>query len=779
MKNLLFVVLIGFIVTDCCNPEPKKEKKIREMETLILLQSPAGLRIEYNIDKKLVEIWICPQVGKTLDYKLVNFSNRDDHTSVFDRITIPYLKIDDYDSCTYDPFHSIVHFKNQKVHIATLSDKSLVVIWFEKTEMVDFKSDKADEVIHRDSSNFIIRHSDRGLKLCYVSSLGSGSGYFQQQLVIDEGRSTYARAHLAAGQPVYISGELEKENVPQMIKELQKISLDTLLAQDNIKIEKEIEKGRIVIKDDPKLQHLLDFNRRIWFSMQDLSGTVKNVSRIYNMIWVREGGLACPYLGYTGWVKTLEKFNEFNLVTPTIIENEEPKGIMFGQLSNPKINKWEEDGTFYTVWSAFTHWTQTGDPKFIKGKYLENMEASMNWLERYCWDSKKGLYFRYYFCETPLIGSRDDGWDNAVGFAAPEWSPGPYKGQVIKKSYDVYINLLNYNCYVMLSMMTDGKKSDKYLAKSKIIGKNIQKYFHENELPNYGALITDKKDTMLAVSYGLDTTDYVWALTLCPFYPDMAGMEKVHQLLFKNIQENKNSSYFLAAYFSILAALEPELVNQTEVMDAVHHVAKQCYEPWEYLPFAYSITEMSHPQEPNSGHYLRPQLFSMGPWIASMANFGVRRLPWGIAIRSNNILNKIEKYEYMGSIINFEFKGNGKAVKIMINGNELKNSRQIPVGLVQKGQNSIVVEMIGDSVAVPELFSSTVTLNFVSKVEKHIEYIIEAHGLNVLVFRNTDPNKISVTDSMGSKIECVIEQKNGLLYATFEGKGKYKVVLEL
>jgi hypothetical protein len=58
-------------------------------ERLVLMHSPMGVRISYSIDRGHIELWISPQAKKSVDYRLRNFSNRDDHTAIFDRIYLP------------------------------------------------------------------------------------------------------------------------------------------------------------------------------------------------------------------------------------------------------------------------------------------------------------------------------------------------------------------------------------------------------------------------------------------------------------------------------------------------------------------------------------------------------------------------------------------------------------------------------------------------------------------------------------------------------------------
>ena len=173
-------------------------------------------------------------------------------------------------------------------------------------------------------------------------------------------------------------------------------------------------------------------------------------------MWFRDGGMNTAHLAMTGWPDPAHQHVPFALANPNV-SLDEPEGHFFGQVMGGSITKWQEDGLFYVVWPAFLHWTQTGDDSFVKGDSLRVMEEALDWLERYSFDPERGLFGRYYFCETPLTGSRDYGWDNATG-APTDRFESVYEGRTITRSYDVYVNALNHAVYLMLSAMETGPR---------------------------------------------------------------------------------------------------------------------------------------------------------------------------------------------------------------------------------------------------------------------------------------------------------------------------------
>ena len=182
--------------------------------TYILMHNRKGIRIEYCVEKRRLELWISPLAGKSVDYKDRNFSNRDDHTTVFDKITFPDLDPKDFVECNYDAFHSVLYFKNNvKLHILSVYDKPGVMIWFEGNGgRIDVKCDKQDDITLHDATTLATTHPDRKKTFQFVAKLGKGNGRFVHQRDVDAGRSFFSRATISKNQPLIFVAELLSEN---------------------------------------------------------------------------------------------------------------------------------------------------------------------------------------------------------------------------------------------------------------------------------------------------------------------------------------------------------------------------------------------------------------------------------------------------------------------------------------------------------------------------------------------------------------------------------------
>lgn len=744
----------------------------------ILMHNPMGLRIELNFDRNgLLELWISPGAGQDADYHLRNFSCRDDHTRLFDRIALPGLSADAFVKCDYDPFHSVVHFADRKLHALTLLDQPVVVLWLDRPQHVDLKSDKADAPVARTPKMFEVEHPDRGLKLTYAAALGVGDGAFRHQLQVDTGRSTYARAEAVAGQSLVIGGGLDAAAVRRAVRSAARKSPAALHEANEKAIAEALRPGSFELKGNGKLQKLLDLNRRVLLAMQDASGAIRAaLNRIYYMIWTRDGAMIECFNGYAGNAGALDRWTDFLLANPTVIETETPRGRTYTQMVNGKISKWQEDGPFYAAWSAFAAWTQTGDESRRSPEVLALMNDTVEWLERYCFVKDAGLFSRFHACETPLPGSRGDGWDNAVGNPSGNTNVR-VDGKRARQSFDIYVNLYMYAAYTMLAAM-DEERADDYLARAEGLGRNMERFFGRG-LPAYGDVLTEDGETVTAGPYGLDRCDYEWALTVPLFYPEPWRLPGIRKRLMRDAMR-KPRGYFLAAYFSLLASLDTDWADEDEVMEAVRYAAEQCYPPGEWLAMPNTVIEMLDMQDGHPYHYVRPQAFSVGPWLATITGLGLRRLPFGLAVRATKTLRSISGYEYRGGTVDVAFNGAGAVSQVTLNGKPVENSLVLPESLLGTGRNEAQVTMSRRKPsAAPLLVGGTVRLNSVAAAADTVEWNVQAFGHNWLELRNLTPSRVRVLDADGGTMECTSRSAAGRLYVGFAGRGRFTAIADI
>ncbi len=745
---------------------------VRYPEKFVLLQNRKGIRIEYVIDRGRLQLWLSPQAGKSMSYRDRNFSNRDDHSDIFERILLPDLKPADFLKCDYDPFHSVLHFKNQRLHLAHVYDQPVVLIWFEKDGVVDLKSAKDDRLVERSAKVFRVTHADRGYILDHVALLGPGEGAFQHQLVLDEGRAVYTRAHLKGGQVMAVAAELQSENVAAIAARVLAEGGDVTLATNEKKIAAALDRGRFTLRGRPEMQKLLDVSRRVALSMQDERGFMRSTSQyIYYLLWFRDGGLNTAHLALSGWVQPARWQAEFALRNPNSSAID-PAGIFYGQLMAGPITKWEEDGLFYVIWPAFLYWTQTGDDAFVQGEYLKTMEAAMDWLERYSFDRQRGLFGRYYYGESMLAGSRDEGFDSATGAPSDRFL-SRYEGQLITRSYDVYINTLNLSCYYMLAAMETGPRADLYLQKAKALEGHLRDFYRtEDRLPAYGDLRAENGVIIRAKAYGMDRGDYQWALSLPPFRPFLPrNFRRFGQSLYEDLK-SAPTGIFLSSYNAVLTSMDTELYNEDNIMAALDYLVPQSVRPGKYLPMPNTVPEIVNVQDGDMYHDVRPIVFSIAPWLSAVANLGIRRLPFGLAVRGTKYLDRIDHYEYRGGVIDLTYRGSGQIARVMVNGQPLEGSLQIPEDRLIKGENRVEVEMSPAVRRSDRLIASTIRLESVGSNRLQVR----GFGQNVIAFKNLT-KAVTVNSVSGESVPIQSEVDGDVTWIQFPGRGQFVVTL--
>ncbi|TAF77535.1 MAG: hypothetical protein EAZ53_02455 [Bacteroidetes bacterium] len=771
MKNIaLFIFLFNFCIAQEKISQVMFDNASQEGingQSTILMHNRKGIRIEHNINRQKLVLWISPLAGKSLKGFDRNFSNRDDQTSIFDRIGFPNLPYENFIKCDYDAFHSVVHFKTNKLHILSVFDKQAVIIWFENNEIIDIKTDKIDKILKKSTDRIVTEHIERGHNLNFAAILGKGNGNFTHQKVEEFGRSHYSRISITANQLMVFSADANTENIENIAETLANTPIEKTILDNEQKINLSLSNGSIKVNNNPDLQKVINLNKRIILSMQDESGAMRAALRyIYYLIWHRDGGMVFSYNAYTGWAAPLEKWLDFILANPTTNAKGEK---YFGQLVS-QITKEEEDGPFYGIWSAFTFWTQTGNAKFLAPKYMSVLDDNIKWLENNYYDKKKGMFFRYHYCESPFYKSPGDGFDDACGKPGGN-NVSMYAKDTISMAYDQYINSICYSNYVMMSAMSQSPKKEEYMAKAKKLGEKCMNYYEMTKpFPAYGLLITNKGKEIIATEMGMDETDHIWGLTVPPFLPYHADLQAIRGGLYERQMENPKN-YFLSGYFANIAGMDSYVHGQDKLIKAIEYIVPQAVRGGKCLPMPYTIPEIVDVEDCNVYHDVRPQPFSITSMLAAISNLGVRRSSFGIGVRANTYLSAIEKYSYKNSEIDIKFSGTGDKIKaIFVNNKPLFGTLQIPENLLVNGKNTI--QVIGQNVEIkkPIWVESTVKLLAISGTS----YQIEAFGKNTITFANTK-SKITIIDAKGNKIVPILIEKDKFVHIEFEGTGKFVI----
>lgn len=749
-----------------------------KLESTVLLHSRMGVRVEFNLHRNTLALWLSPQAGTSVDYRDRNFSCRDDHTSIFDRIVLPELDGKRFLRCDYDPFHSVLVFERQRLHITTLLDKPVVLVWAEREEVVDFKCDKQDSLLKRTPTMFAVRHPDRGKILDFAAAVGPGANTFWHQPEVDEGRSTYARIVLAPKQLLVIGGELEQERVPALVGRVAAKSVSALLATNEKRIAAALRSGRVRLKAGGDLQRLYDTNMRHLLSVQDASGAMRAALKyVYYLIWTTDAAVTATTMFQTGWREFMRLYLEFTLANPTS-QNTRPKGRFFGQLTNGRITKREEFGALCAVWPAYMYWGLTGDDTFVRGEYLRVLEDAVRWLEDYTFDERAGALGAYYHgggAEDPFYGSGDYGWDAAVGCPMPRTADAPrHRGKRILRTYELGLNLDMYNMYLMLATVTRGAKSRTYMQKARTIEVFLRK-LHELDAAAWYRLEGQKGLVLIKHNrHGHTGLLAVQGRSPAFFMPDYATLFMNRQNSFTPLTPETIIGLMPCGLYGRLAGLDTEFVDEDGIMQTLRAGLKYHVEPSHFNPMPYTMVETLGAKD-GEYHDIRPQAFSAGPFQAAVTNLAVRTMPFGIALRATKHVRELSHFEYMNGYLDISYKGTGAIRRILLNGAPLEHTLQIPDSRMRTGANRVEVQLGKARAISPVLVFSTVRLHDVKQRKGAPVFDVESYCQNVLVFRDSD-HAVKVTDSKGRTVPATESRHGRHLFVEFWGRGRFEVV---
>ncbi len=190
----------------------------------------------------------------------------------------------------------------------------------------------------------------------------------------------------------------------------------------------------------------------------------------------------------------------------------------------------------------------------------------------------------------------------------------------------------------------------------------------------------------------------------------------------------------------------------------------------------YTIPELVDQEDGDPFHDVRPLVYSIAPWISAVTNFGLHRMPFGIALRGTQYLENLDNYSYKNALLDVDYTGDGEIDEITINGQKLVHSYQIPDDILEKGENAVKVTMSSNPASQNILAASTVQLNRIIENKTKVRFNINAYGQNLLSFLNlTKP--LEIQDAKGDKVEFESQQVGQLTTIEFHGQGNYQLVL--
>ncbi|MGF1451898.1 MAG: hypothetical protein ACFB21_07490 [Opitutales bacterium] len=757
--------------------------------TQIFLSNPQALRAEFRLDDQRLEVWWSPKAGTSTACADRNYSSRDAHLDVFEAITLPGCDLESFQSCDYAPYHCVLHFTKQSLHLALAVDAPVVLLWCEQPQNVDLKTARFDEAVEAEPEAFVTRHTEPRYTFEFAVVLGKGDGHLRHCHFHAAENPFFASAQLAAGQLLALGVGLTGDGIRARTEGYAKSTPEALLAEIDSALAPHESTGRVVSPQHPKLEALRSGVLRGLHSMIDESaGYRASLKAIYYLMWIRDSSFSFGYQEAAGWPHKLPELCRLLLDNPTSVSDHGlPHTRMFGQLVNTHYGKLEEDGLYYVVWMLFTHWTHFGHLDFMSEADWALIDEAAAWVEAVTWDAERGLYGEHFADETPVQGSRDHGWDYAIGapkdgrdvmcqgeaFSVIEVS-GKADGtrQPIVRNYDVYFNLIMHSTYTMLAAM---KPQGNYAERAGRIWPELHKLLQQrtNGIPVYAEQVLEDGTRGLSPHWGEARACCVWGLSMPNFAP-LEDWDDVLAAVMDAIIANPEM-HWLNGIASAMSAVDSWCYDERKLLRLHERLASETETPGKYLPMGGAMPEKFNAPQGNLYHDIRPQGFAMGAWLAAWSSLGLRRLRFGLALRPTVAFERIENFQWRGFSLHFHFGPTGRNLGLKVGSKHVEGTLQVPESLLADGQDIRLVESEPRAL----WLRSTVRLDSVEAAERTITYRAEAFGLASVTFSEDLESRLDLKAADGGSIDTRWATSTlGTSTVFFEHRGPFVLIVK-
>ena len=757
--------------------------------TQVFLSNPQALRVEFRLDDATLRLWWSPLAGRSTDYRDRNYSHRDCHLDVFEEITVEGVELAQCTGCDYDPYHTVLHFGARALHLAIAADVAALRVWSDGELAINLKAACHNETQTADREAFVTRQTETRYAFDFAAVLGEGAGGLRFSPVQGEGEPTFVRAELAAEQALAIGVGLAEERVAACLAPVVKQDNATFLAAVDTMLAPHEATGHTVSARYPELAELRRRVLRGLHSMIDESGAYRaSLKAIYYLIWVRDGGFSFAYQAAAGWPHKLPEFSRLLRDNPVSVQDEGyPPTRMFGQLINRVYGKLEEDGLFYVVWTLFTAWTQTGRLDWAAADW-DLLDEALAWVEAVTWDEARGLFGEHFADETPTLGHRDAQWDFAIG-KPTGGEVMQHDGQAVTRNYDVYFNLLMHSTYTMLAALAgDGEKARGYAEKAARGWPALEKLLHTRKdgIPAYAEVLREDGGRKISPAWGEASSCCVWGLTI----PNFAPLPDWDSVLAATMDQiiAEPEMHWINGIAGAMAAVDPWVYPEEKLLALHQRLAEETNRPGKFLPMGGAMPEKFNAPEGNLYHDIRPQGFAMGAWLGAWASLGVRRLPYGLALRPTTAFERLENYAWRGRTLTFHFdaqtSAHGEALALEVAGQRVPGTLQVPEDALEKaaagqeGDAARDVRLVAAPGTIGPLWlRSTVELRGVAAVDDGERvYTFTAHGMSRITF-SAPPASVALTDQQREPLPCEWTHDQGLTTLHFSAWGPVKLAI--
>ena len=721
----------------------------------IILQNRCGNRLTllFHEQEAELEFLYKPNAFRRKDFAARTFSNRDIQTPLFAESSLPEIHANEIKGFDYDPFITKVNIaldnggKNQLTFINVIDENcfafsSIGPLTLAFKPHVGFKVE--DGII---TERFIDRTEEI---VSFILFPGIQENRFR---VLADGTHVL---QLCENDVVYVGGEENAFQVNRVVKKLRRKTLDELIQDNEKEIQTFTDVSRLTIQN-PDFQKVYDLNKRINFSEFDEGGvTFGALNRRYHLSWIRDTLMSSSMMALSGSPEMLKLTYPFVLENPSV--NKEADGEEFReylQMIGTRWGKSEDDGIFYVLYGLYNHYQTTGDDTYLWDKNLKYIVKAVDFAIETLYEPDVGLFGSDTLGETTLPSSPFFGYDAVNGSINEYRCPHETRnGKNVLKCYALYHNVNMYNVLKMLVSLlkfspdASTEKIQSYNQLAQELEQNIAvALIDEKGVYRAGILILEDGEKLVIDDFrNLDLWEYVWAITVGPFLPNLDASLKSSKFV-KEAWPTVDG-YGLCPWNTMSRLLREHCINDAEYEEMLKEEIRDALTYTEKYPMVGASTEYV-----GRSLDLRGLVFIFGSLMMSLNSLILYTTPAGLGVRVSQFVTSVENFKYKNFRIYAKSSGKGEDVSFWeINGVRVSASLQIPANLYISGKNNIEIIRC-ESYDKPRLRSTTSELISIKEFEGLIEFRVHCLCPSEFIFDNAEKIKsVSMLNQSGGLV---------------------------
>jgi len=751
-------------------PAEPVESTIMSHPTDIYFHNSDAMRAVFHLDTAELEIWWSPLAGESYGCEDRWYSSRDAHFTVFARISLPGCAREAFSNCEWDPFHSLLRFYHQRLHIRILPDEPVVILQGECSQEIELQSGRFDVLEEADAHGFYLSTKEPRHTFVSGAELGEGEGAFRHPYMIVPNYPRFTHAVLSAGQAIAIGCGLQDEaDLRGQLQSVVRLSSEELDTRMEDTLVPAIRQGAVETRDQ-SLDAFHRLSKRSLYGAMDKSGTVRaSLKAIYYLVWLRDGSFCYRYLSSSGWPHRLREWCRLVLENRTEVDLP-GKGMapVFAQMVHKRLGKLEEDGIYYAMLAHFMRSVQFPDGAVTRPE-LEQLTESFELIHDYMFNEERGLYGSCFADETPTRDSRDYGWD----YAMPK--PGPVEMLVhhdkpVRRAFDLYMNLMMLETLQML-VATDAGRRDDWNARANRLWQHIEPFFGDltDGLPTYGELLYEDGTREWSKPFEPCISMYPFSLGL-PFFAPIPHVDTIRSRLFDRMMEDPGG-HWVNGLGCVMSSLDTFVYSEEKIIRGLKLIERQSWVSGFYHPMPGAMPEKVDAPQGVIYHDIRPQAFAQACWIGAVANLVVRRMPFGLAVRPSSFVGAIRDYHWQDAVIDFECPPVEGLPLLTVDGVPMPHTLQLPSGPIDIGRHTI--RLVEGGVA-PVLARTTLRLEDVEAANGEVSFTGESFGFAEVTFLDA-VHVLEISSEDGTTLPYDRYQDGRLVVIRFRQVGRVRV----